>query len=128
MPPLPITSLTAALAALILIVLSFIVSAGRGKAKVDVGDGGNEMLVRRIRAQGNFVEYVPMALILIGLNELAGANATLLWAMAVALLAGRIAFAHGMLASVLATRAGGMLLTYATLLAGAVTLLIGWFG
>jgi uncharacterized protein len=128
MMSLPITSLTAALAAILLLILSFIVSAGRGKAKVDLGDGGNEMLIRRIRAQGNFVEYVPMALILIGLNEMAGANGTLLWVLAAALLVGRIAFAHGIIASVMATRAGGMMLTYLALLIASVTLLIGWFG
>jgi uncharacterized protein len=128
MMPLPITSLTAALAAILLLILSFMVSAGRGKAKVNIGDGGDEMLIRRIRAQGNFVEYVPMALILIGLNETAGANATLLWVLSAALLAGRISFAHGINTGMMATRAGGMMLTYLVLLIASITLLIGWFG
>ena len=37
----------------------------RVKFKIDDGDGGNEEMRQRIRAQANFVEYVPIALILL---------------------------------------------------------------
>ena len=38
------------------------VAKTRGDVRVAIGDGGNTVLQRRIRVQGNFTEYVPMAL------------------------------------------------------------------
>ncbi|MFQ3596334.1 MAG: MAPEG family protein [Sphingomonadaceae bacterium] len=66
---LAIVSTTAALLALILVGLSLRVSAVRRSAGVSVGDGGNPLLLARIRAHANFVEYVPIALILLLLVE-----------------------------------------------------------
>ena len=63
------TLITAGLLALLLLFLSGYVIAGRVKFKIDIGDGGNPQMTQRIRAQANFVEYVPMALILIMLVE-----------------------------------------------------------
>src|SRR5690606_15202022 len=70
---LPITSVVAATAAIALIPLSISVSFQRMKTGVGVGFGDDETLMRRIRAQGNFVEYVPLALIVLGLAEYRGA-------------------------------------------------------
>jgi uncharacterized membrane protein YecN with MAPEG domain len=124
---LPVTSLFAALFALMLVALSFIVSGGRMKAKVNLGDGDNVMLLSRIRAQGNFVEYVPMGLILLGLCEAGGRAPLLLWTLGIALLLGRLSHAVGMMASVTPLRAAGMLLTYLALIAGAAALLLAYF-
>lgn len=128
MPALPITSISAAVAALALVVLSIAVSMGRAKAKVLIGDGGDIMLLRRVRAQGNFIEYVPVGLILIGLLEASGASATLVWSVAIALGLGRLAHALGMYADVLAGRAIGSLLTYGALLTAAGTLAATFIG
>jgi glucose uptake protein len=38
----------------------------RQKVGISVGDGGNEALVRRMRAQANFIENTPLTLILLG--------------------------------------------------------------
>ncbi len=58
-----------ALAAIILRTLSINVIVERRKNKVSIGDDGNRTLLRRIRAQGNFIEYTPIFLIsLIGIE------------------------------------------------------------
>jgi hypothetical protein len=64
-----VTMLTAGLLALLLMFLGAYVIAGRVKFKIDLGDGGNAAMRQRIRAQANFVEYVPLALILLLLVE-----------------------------------------------------------
>lgn len=120
---LPITSLIAALAALGLITLSIIVSVGRRKARVHHGDGGDADLLLRIRAQGNFVEYVPISLILLALCEMADISSAWLWTVALLLVVGRLSHAAGTLSSTLPPRAVGMALTYVSLLIGAVLLL-----
>lgn len=122
---LPVTSLVAAASAAALVAISIRVSLARMGAGRQIGDGGDERLLRVIRAQGNFVEYVPMALILLGLLELAGASAGLLWALGGLLAAGRLLHYAGMLAGSTPLRAGGMIGTYLMLLAAAASLVAG---
>ena len=58
-----------ALSTFILYRLSVNVIIERLNNKVSFGDEGNRTLVRRIRAQGNFIEYIPLFLIsLIGIE------------------------------------------------------------
>ena len=120
---LPITSLLAALFAVGLVLLSFPVSLRRIKVQADLGHADDDVLHRRIRAQGNFVEYAPIGLIVVALMELAAVDAALVWAVAGALALGRLSHAVGMLRRVLPLRMAGMILTYLSLLAGAVALL-----
>lgn len=121
---LHVTSITAAIAAIMLIGLSIFVSMGRGKAKTDIGDGGNMMLLGRIRAHGNFTETVPMALILLGLCEMAGTGAAWLWTISGLLLIGRALHAYGLISQTFPSRAGGMMMTFASLVVGIVVILI----
>ena len=44
----------------------------RMRSKISLGDGGDNELRNRIRAHGNFIENVPIALLLMLLNDLAG--------------------------------------------------------
>lgn len=90
---LPVTSLFAAFSAVWLIVLSASVILRRRKASVGLGAGGDVELERKIRAQANFTEYTPFALILSALAEVQGAHGGLLGAAAAIYLAGRVA--HG---------------------------------
>ena len=83
------------------------------------------LLERRIRAQGNFIEYVPLAVILCGLAEYRGAGSAWVWTIAGLLILGRAAHAAGMLSGVLPLRALGMLGTYGSLLIGAAALTFG---
>ena len=119
---LPVTSMVAAAAAVALIALSVSVSFRRMKAGVRLGFGDDAVLMRRIRAQGNFTEYVPLTLILLGLAELRGASTGLLWAIAGLLVVGRCLHFIGISTGSTAIRAPGMVGTYGALLLGAGTL------
>jgi uncharacterized protein len=127
-PHLPITSLFAALLALMLFSLTMTVIVTRMTTKTDLGDGANPLMFRRIRAHGNFVESVPMGLILLGLNEVSGASAIWLWTIGTLLLVGRILHAAGMIFTISPPRVIGMMLTNWSLLLGAVMLLVDVLG
>ncbi|MCE2927686.1 MAG: MAPEG family protein [Rickettsiales bacterium] len=53
-------------------------------------------MMRRIRAHANFVEYVPLVLVLMALNELNGASRELLAVFGAALVLGRIFHAYSL--------------------------------
>jgi len=115
---LPITTLSACALALLLIVLSFRIIGVRRGEQVSLGSGGNDTLERRIRAQGNLVEYGPMGLILIALAELQDANAFLLGLAAAAFVMGRVlhGYAIGFTNQAMRPRVTGMILTFFGLL------------
>jgi hypothetical protein len=113
-----ITPLYAALAAVILIVLSHRVIGARRSRRVAIGDGADEDLARRIRAQGNFTEYTPLALVLILLLELGGAPAWQLHLLGSALILGRIVHAWSLTAHSGNGRLVGVTLTFFVLTAG----------
>lgn len=89
-----ITLIAASFLGLLLIYLSYNVAKNRGRAKVSVGDGGDEQLQNAIRAHGNLTEYAPFALVLFGLLETAGANELLLIILAAVFVVSR--YAHGL--------------------------------
>jgi uncharacterized membrane protein YecN with MAPEG domain len=68
----------------------------RHALKIGVGDGGNELIMRRMRAQANFLEAAPLTLLLFGLIELAGKGGAWLAPLGAIFLLGRIAHAYGM--------------------------------
>jgi uncharacterized membrane protein YecN with MAPEG domain len=113
---LPISLTMAGCAALINLWLSIRVGRVRSKEKVFVGDGGNEMVIRRMRAHSNFVENAPFVLILIALLELACGQSMWLWGAGGLFLLGRLAHAIGMDGKMQA-RFVGTLITLVTLLA-----------
>ncbi|KLN53127.1 MAPEG family protein [Variovorax paradoxus] len=121
---LPVTSLFAAAFAVALVALSVPVTLRRVKVGVLMGEGTDEPLRRRIRAQGNFVEYVPLALIALGLVEAQAAPAWMLLAMGGVLGFGRLLHAIGMARDVAALRGFGMILTYLALVSAAARLLV----
>lgn len=92
---LPIATLYAGLLGLLLIALSLGVSRLRARFRVSLGSGDQPELEAAIRAQANFVEYAPLALILLALAEVQGASAGLLHGFGAALLVGRVLHAVG---------------------------------
>jgi len=118
-----ITALYAAILAIILVVLSFHVIRNRQKNEVDLGDGGNDTMLRAIRAHGNFIEYIPMALFLMLLLEINKESATILHGMGITLVVGRLLHPFSVIKAVLWPRVVSTLATFLTILAGAVLLL-----
>ena len=96
MTPVPVTLLTAAAAVFLNIWLDSRIAAHRRDFKVSVGDGGHEPLLRRMRAQANFIEHAPFFLILLGGLELSGANRWAVSAIALVFVLARIAHGIGM--------------------------------
>ncbi len=96
MVPLPFSLLAAAAASLLNIWLGARIAAFRRDFKVSVGDGGHEPLLRRMRAQANFIENAPFFLILLAGLELAFANGLGLALVAILFILSRIAHGYGM--------------------------------
>lgn len=108
---MPITTLTAGIVGLLLVVLSLrVIQARRDASK---SEDGETLLQRRIRGQGNLIEYAPLALILLGLLEYQGFNNLFVVAMAVLFVAGRLlhGYGFGFTAHSVIGRAGGTALT-----------------
>ena len=105
---LPTTLCLGAAALLINFWLGWRCAQIRSAEKISVGDGGNELLMRRMRAQLNFAEQVPIILVVVAAVELAGKGGMWLSALGGLFLLGRIAHAIGMDGSFKAGRPIGM--------------------
>lgn len=68
----------------------------RGQEKVSVGDGGNERVIRRMRAHANFHENAWVVLVLVLLIELSVGPSIWLWAAAALFVLARIGHGIGM--------------------------------
>ena len=97
-----ISALYAGLFGITGIVLSFFAGKLRGKTGISIGDGGNTELLLAMRRHANFVEYVPLALIIIALMEMNGAHDYAIHGLCVALLIARISHAVGLKADTVA--------------------------
>lgn len=119
------TGLYAGLLALLYAGLSLRVVRLRMVLKQPLGDGGHPELQRAVRVHGHFAEYVPLALLLLLLLELAAMPAALLHGYGLLLLVSRAAHAIGVARSPehLGWRLAAMVVT-CHLLAGAALLLI----
>ena len=102
----------AAAAALINFWLGFRIGQVRGATKISVGDGGNEQLLRRMRAQANFIETAPLMLILIGLVEASGKGGAWLAPVGAAFMLGRVLHGIGMDGKLMWGRMVGTLTAY----------------
>lgn len=123
-----LTLIYASFLALGLIGLSLQVVRLRRRHQVGIGTGTVGALERAVRVQANFCEYVPLAVLLVLMLELAGAHPLLIHGLGVALVVGRALHAIGLAGSAgtSAGRALGTLLTWLVLLVGAIAGL--WIG
>ena len=90
------TPLYALAAALIWLTLWFRVTSLRASLGQSIGDGGNPMLLQRIRQHGNCAEWSAFLLILMILAEGMGVAALYLHVSGVLLVVGRLAHPFGL--------------------------------
>ncbi|WP_298914361.1 MAPEG family protein [uncultured Roseobacter sp.] len=91
MPETPqITLMFVAVFVLMSVALSVFVGLRRAKTGIMLLHGDDEELLKRIRAHGNFVEYVPLALLALAGAEIAGAPHWVLVGSGSVLLAARV--------------------------------------
>ncbi|HEV7490762.1 MAG TPA: MAPEG family protein [Rhodanobacteraceae bacterium] len=121
-----ITGIYAAIAALLIVFLAVRVTLRRRAVQVGIGNGGDALLARRIRAHANAAEYVPLALLLLLILELNQTQPMLLHVFGCVLIASRILHAFGLSTSPVVTpgRAVGITLTW--LVIAAMALLLIW--
>jgi uncharacterized membrane protein YecN with MAPEG domain len=93
----PITSLHASVLALVYLALSLRVMRLRLIHRQALGDGGHAALTRAVRMHGHFAEYVPLALLLLLLLELAQTPPVVLHGYGLLLLASRLLHLAGLL-------------------------------
>ena len=127
-----ITLLYAGALALWFLVLSIRVVQGRvGPGNPSLGDGGNPLMLRRIRAHANFAEYVPMILVMMGFLELNGQPKWEIHLLGAMLLIARLlhGYAFSFTEEFALGRTGGAVLTFVSLLvAGSLCLIAGLRG
>ena len=94
MPPL-ITSIYAALGAILVVLLALRVVLHRRRTAVGLGDGGDRDLQQCIRVHANAIENLPLALLLLLLLELRGIPAPWLHGLGAAVILSRLLHAWG---------------------------------
>lgn len=95
---IPITLTYASIFALFALVLSFRAGSFRGKSGLSIlfGEPVNMELAERVRAHQNFLEYVPMILIVMAAIEANGGSHMFLYVAGDLLIIARIAHAMGL--------------------------------
>lgn len=93
---LPVTLTIAGAAALLNIWHMMRTGRVRHAEQVSVGDGGNDNLIRKMRAHANLGESLPVVLVLLGAIELASGTSIWLWIIGGVYILGRVAHAFGM--------------------------------
>ncbi len=121
---LPITSLTAAILAVVYVGLAVFIIRLRFRLRVGLGDGNQPELQRAIRMHGNFAEYVPFMLLLLLLCEAQQIAAPWLYLLAGLTVFGRLSHALGLWlrSGTSVPRFLGMISTFAVLLVAACLL------
>ncbi len=121
---IPITAVFIALLSLMLVAISIRITVLRARKKVDLFDGGDAQLGRAIRVQGNFIEYVPFALAIMGLIEAMGGKPWLVYTYGAVLLAARLGHALGIYSNVFQARVVSTTATWILLAGGGLIVLV----
>ena len=121
----PVTALWAAILGLLSLALAARVVRGRITEKVGFGDCSSIVMQQRIRVHANFIEYVPLALVLLLLLELNTSSILVLHAVGASLVLARLLHAFGLSTSTGTTvgRFVGTILTWLVILAESLLLL-----
>ena len=127
-----LTSLYIALLAFIYIFLTVNVIKVRFRTKVVIGDGANTDLNYAIRAQANFSELIPLALLLLLAVDLQAGSLIFIHIIGIMLVLGRLSHAASMLyferqKDTMKFRIFGTMLTMLSLLASAIYNIVLYF-
>jgi len=109
--------------------LTFQIIRLRRRNKIPFGDGELEEIARAIRAHANFLEYVPIFLILLSLLEFRGTEELTLFILGAIFFLGRVFHALGIsqVNENLKIRVAGMVCTNIGIIGASVRLLGGLF-
>ncbi len=129
MASLPLTIFYSSILALVFAGLTLPVVFQRRRNNVPYGDGDIPGLRSAIRAHGNFAEYVPLSIILLGLMELSGFDSLVIHTLFLALIMARTAHAVAMFSPpgsrrYYVTRIVGAFTTWLILAGSGISLLI----
>ncbi len=122
---LEVTSIYIAILGLLFIPFTIRAGIYRGKAKIFIGTGDDPELLRRVRGQANFIETVPISLLILIAMEFMGASHLWLHALGLILVVGRVFHYVGLTGlgpSIL--RVLGMIATLSTVLIGSLWLCV----
>ncbi len=121
-----VTLLFAAIFGILHVIFTLRVGGYRFRSGISLGDGGDKELLNRIRAHGNFTENVPIALLLLLLNDLNGlADGTLMLLGSILLVSRLVHYLMIVTRSLpIVLRPLSMIGTLGTILASAIFLLI----
>ena len=123
---MPVFFVCAGLLGLLAVVLTVNVSRVRGQKKINLGDGGDPEMLAAIRAHANFIEFVPLCLLLIYMaSDFYGFWTTAV--LSIVLLVSRVLHAGGMLGVIPQGRFLGTTGTTLVLAVVAVLLVIAGF-
>ncbi len=78
-----------------LVILSMRIVKLRNQLQIKMGDGGHEVLIAATRAQGNLIEYLPTALILMLAAEFSGFTPAIIHALGILLIVARLMHVKG---------------------------------
>ena len=122
---LKVIPIYAALLALLYVYLSARTIGVRRKAKISIGDGGDDVMLSAMRMHANFSEYAPITLILLSFMDLQGGPIWLLHTLGILFVLARLSHAYG-ISSAQAPgkfRVAGMVGTFTTIAISAAWLL-----
>jgi len=117
-----VISFYAGIFALFYVGLSFYVIRGRFQNRISIGDNGDDRMARRIRMHANFIEYVPLALLLIFFIEAADVSNWFLHLILLTLLIARVLHAMGIVTKEAPGifRMIGMIMTFSVIIVAAL--------
>ena len=119
--------LSIGLLGLLAVVLALNVGRLRSKKRISLGDGGDPEMLRAIRAHANFIEFVPLGLIMIlAVNDRYGSITAGI--MAAILVISRLLHAAGMLGYIKGGRPIGAVGTILVLVVASIQIILATLG
>lgn len=121
-----LTSFYTGIIGLFYFALSINVIRNRFRFKQSLGAGNETKMEKAVRVHGNFSEYAPLVLLMMGFLELGKESSTTLHIIGGCLLAGRILHAIGLgfIEGTSPFRSIGMVLTFTAMVGGSIRLIV----